>query len=146
MKPKRELLDELARLRLTAEQYALGAHRRDKSIWAAVLANDCVIAGPGFSIVGREANLASIDTLAQMFRRTSHKVHQVSATISGDDARGETISTADHLLIDRDCILSWSIRYQDEWRREDGVWRFAQRRLVLDWEETRPVTTAGEIR
>jgi len=31
------------------------------------------------------------------------------------------------------------IRYQDGWRREEGVWRFSRRSLVLDWTETRVI-------
>ena len=31
-----------------------------------------------------------------------------------------------------------SIRYLDEFVRQDGVWMFAERRLMVDWTETRP--------
>ncbi len=135
----------LADLRRCAEHYAVGADRRDKDLWRAVLAEDCLIEGPGFSISGREANLGSIDVLGQMFRATQHKVHQIVATLDGDQASGETYCTADHLLNDQDAVLSWSIRYQDSWRREEGEWRFTHRKLVVDWEEVRPVTIkAGE--
>ena len=135
--------DDLSALRRAAELYAAGADRRDKALWRAVLADDCVIEGPGFAIAGAEANLGSIDLLGQMFRATQHKVHQVLATISGDTAHGETYCTADHLLNDQDAVLSWSIRYQDTWRRVAGEWRFARRTLVVDWEEVRPVTPKG---
>lgn len=135
---------DLALLRQTAELYAVGADRRDKALWTQVLVEDCVIEGPGFSISGRNANLGSLDALGQMFRATQHRVHQVVAAITGDTATGETYCTADHLLKDADMILVWSIRYQDIWRREDSVWRFTHRRLIVDWEETRAVTVRGE--
>lgn len=134
---------EQAALRRTAELYALGADRRDKNLWRQVLADDCVIEGPGFAIEGREANLGSIDFLAANFRATVHRIHQCVAIVAGDAAEGETYSTADHLLPDRDEVLVWSIRYQDRWRREDGHWLFARRKLFVDWEETRPVTVTG---
>lgn len=135
---------DLAALRHTAELYAVGADRKDKALWSAVLAEDCVIEGPGFTVSGREANLGSLDALGQMFRGTRHIVHQVVATVTGDTATGETYSTAEHLLNEADMILVWSIRYQDAWRREaDGAWRFTARRLIVDWEETRPVTRPG---
>ncbi len=133
------LVDQLA-LRRTAELYALGADRRDKALWRQVLCDNCVIEGPGFRIEGAEPNLGSIDMLGTMFRRTLHRVHQVVAEVSGDEAEGETYSTADHLLKEGDAILVWSIRYLDGWRREAGVWRFARRKLIVEWEETRPVT------
>ncbi len=135
---------DLAELRRTAEFYAQGADRRDKTLWQAVLAEDCVIEGPGFSISGRDANLGSIDALGQMFRATVHRVHNQVATVSGDDATGETYCTADHLLNDMDSVLVWTIRYQDRWRREEGVWRFTHRKLIVEWEEVRPVTVMGD--
>ncbi|WP_313808637.1 nuclear transport factor 2 family protein [Sphingobium sp.] len=130
-------------IRSAAELYAIGADRRDKALWRQVLAEDCVIEGLGFAVEGREANLHSIDALGRMFRATVHRVHQVVATIDGDRAMGETYSTADHLLKEKDELLVWSIRYQDEWRREAAGWQFARRRLIVDWEETRAVARVG---
>ena len=137
--PLEDLADQAA-LRRTAELYAQGADRKDKALWQQVLAEDCVIEGPGFTIAGRDANLGSIDALEQMFRATVHRVHNLVATITGDSATGETYCTADHLLPDADRILVWTIRYQDQWRRQDNEWRFTRRKLVVEWEETRPVT------
>ena len=34
-------------------------------------------------------------------------------------------------------LLTWAIRYQDRWRRDEGQWRFEHRFLILDWTETR---------
>lgn len=129
-----------ALIRRTADLYALGADRRDKALWRAVMADDCVIEGPGFLTRGLEANLESIDLLGRMFRATQHRVHQVVAIVEGDEATGETYCTADHLLKDDDALLAWTIRYQDRWRRDaHGAWRFAHRKLIVDWEETRAV-------
>lgn len=139
-----EMLD-LAALRRTAELYAQGADRRDKTLWQAVLAEDCVIEGPGFSIAGRDANLGSIDALGQMFRATVHRVHNQVATVSGDEATGETYCTADHLLTDADSVLVWTIRYQDRWRREGSNWRFTHRKLIVEWEEVRAVTVKDAV-
>jgi hypothetical protein len=130
-------------IRRAAEVYALGADRRDKALWRQVLADDCEIAGEGFVTTGLESCLGSLDLLSRMFRTTQHRVHQVVATIAGERATGETYGTADHLLNESDAILSWAIRYQDEWRREDGVWRFTRRRLIVDWQETRAVVPAA---
>lgn len=136
---------DLAELRRSAELYAQGADRRDKALWQAVLTEDCVIEGPGFSVAGRDANLGSIDALEQMFRATVHRVHNQVATVSGDEATGETYCTADHLLNDSDSVLVWTIRYQDRWRREEGAWRFAQRKLIVEWEEVRAVTVKNAV-
>ena len=126
-------------LRQAADIYAIGADRRDKALWRQVLAEDCAIEGPGFTSTGRDNCLLSIDALAQMFRATQHRVHQQMVTIDGDTAVGETYCTAEHLLPDRDAVLVWAIRYQDEWRRDASGWCFTRRKLILDWSETRPV-------
>lgn len=137
------LVDEAA-LRRTAELYAQGADRRDKALWRAVLADDCVIEVPGFRADGLDANLASIDALEQMFRGTVHRLHQQVVSVDGDSARGVTLCTADHLLRDSDEILAWSIRYHDAWRRVGDRWRFVHRHLLVEWEEVRPVNIKGE--
>ncbi|MFN3469898.1 MAG: nuclear transport factor 2 family protein [Novosphingobium sp.] len=132
-------------LRRTAERYALGADRRDKALWREVLADDVTISGPGFAITGLEANLGSIDHLAHAFTATRHVVHDMDVTVSGESAEGETRSTAEHRLTtpDGDRLLVWAIRYQDAWRREGGMWKFTRRTLIVDWEELRPVHSAG---
>ena len=132
-------LEEEAALRRTAEVYAAGADRRDKVLWTEVMTEDCVIEGPGFRIAGRDAVLGSIDLLTRNFLKTQHRVHNQLVTIHGDRAEGETYSTADHLVAadGGKSLLCWSIRYQDQWRREGGAWRFSHRTLIVDWEETR---------
>lgn len=131
--------DDLAALRHTAELYAIGADRREKTLWCQVLAPDCVIEGPGFRTEGLDQCLGSIDGMAQMFRRTRHRVDHLAVLIDGDSASGESWSSAEHLMLESNELLVWAIRYQDKWRRSDGTWLFTHRRLVLDWQEMRAV-------
>jgi hypothetical protein len=135
-----DLLDQAA-LRRTAERYAQGADRRDKAVWREILAADCVLNGPGFDLQGREAALGSLDFLAATFTATQHKVHNQTVQVTGDTASGETYCTADHLqeANGERTLSSWAIRYQDEWRREDGHWLFTRRTLVIDWIDSRPL-------
>jgi hypothetical protein len=132
------LLDEAA-LRRTAELYAQGADRRDKVTWAAITTEDCVIEAPGILLRGQREIVAALDIMGQLYVSTQHRVHNQLATIEGDRASGETYSTADHLSAVEGgrSLLSWAIRYQDRWRREEGQWRFEHRLLILDWTETR---------
>jgi hypothetical protein len=132
------LLDEAA-LRRTAEQYAQGADRRDKTLWGAIVTDDCVIEAPGMRLLGREQIVAALDVMAKLYVATQHRVHNQLVEIDGDRAHGETYSVADHLSIvdGRKTVLTWAIRYQDRWRREHGEWRFERRTLLLDWTETR---------
>lgn len=131
-------------LRRCAELYAVGADRRDKALWASVMTEDMVLEGPGFRHEGREAVLGLLDVLDQMFRKTQHQVFQVVASTEGDHASGETYCSAQHLLKDQDALLVWAIRYQDQWRKDDGTWRFARRQLIVDWEEVRAIKAQGE--
>ena len=133
-----------ALLRRCSELYAQGADRRDPALWASVMTEDMVLEGPGFRHEGRDAVLSLLDVLGQMFTVTQHRVFQVVATLDGDRASGETYCSAEHVLKDQDLLLVWAIRYQDQWRKDDGVWRFAQRSLVVDWEEVRPIKAQVE--
>ncbi|MCA8010209.1 nuclear transport factor 2 family protein [Burkholderia cenocepacia] len=130
-----------AGIRRAATIYAIGADRRDKALWAQVLSDDCVIEGPGFKTHGLEANLANLDYLGQLYTRTQHRVHNQLFTIRGDRAIGETYGTVDHLreVDGRTELVAWSLRYWDELKRDGDVWLFTSRRLILEWEEIRPV-------
>jgi len=134
------LIDEGA-LRRSAELYAQGADRRDKALWAAIVTADCVIEAPGIRLVGREQIVAALDIMGRLYAATQHRVHNQVVSIEGDNASGETYSVAEHLSVaeGRRTLLTWAIRYQDRWRREQGQWRFASRKLLLDWTETRPL-------
>jgi hypothetical protein len=134
------LIDEGA-LRRSAELYAQGADRRDKALWASIVTTDCVIEAPGIRLVGREQIVAALDIMARLYAATQHRVHNQVVSIEGDNASGETYSVAEHLSVaeGRRTLLTWAIRYQDRWRREQGQWRFASRKLLLDWTETRPL-------
>jgi hypothetical protein len=40
-------------------------------------------------------------------------------------------------------IMIASLRYRDTFAKTDGAWLFAERDLLLDWSETRPLGTRG---
>ena len=142
---------DFAALRRTAEPYARGADRRDKDIWRSVMAANIVVTGPGFVNEGLEANLGSIDYLATEFKATRHLIHDQVMDVNGDTASGETVSTAEHLLIGpngADLLLCWAIRYQDQLVRDAASptgWRFTRRDLIVDWKELRPILSAGPL-
>jgi len=74
---------------------------------------------------------------------TTHVVggHVLEPGGDTDHARGETVCLAHHIY-ERDGdrrLLVLAVRYQDEYVRESGVWRFAERQLRLDWRDDRPV-------
>lgn len=136
------LADEAALYRL-AVLYARAVDRNDPDTLAGLFDDDAVIEAPGFELRGLEAIRGIPGMLKARFHRTLHVLHQQLAEVSGDRATAETHCTAHHLSLDRpETDLVWTIRYQDEFRRSETGWRFTHRRLLIDWTETRPVTTA----
>lgn len=60
--------------------------------------------------------------------------------MEGESATGETSCTASHLLMDKDEVLIWHLRYQEVFRKTGEHWKFARRRILIDWTETVPVS------
>ncbi len=56
-------------------------------------------------------------------------------------AMGRVACAAHHLTTraGEPADLVWHLRYTDRYRREDEVWRIAERVIRIDWIETRPV-------
>ena len=65
---------------------------------------------------------------------------QSTYAIGDGEATGEVYCVAHHLTPDAHGGTNYVmyIRYEDTYRPDaDGVWKFAQRRLRVDWTETR---------
>ena len=61
-------------------------------------------------------------------------------SVDGERATGESYCLAHHLSTGEDgqrTMMIASIRYLDEFVKQDGDWLFAERRLMVDWTETR---------
>jgi len=90
--------------------------------------------------------LHSRDELAPVFAdlnkydATTHFVGQSTIfTLTADRATGEAYCLAHHVTVDggqRRLMLA-SLRYLDTFAKTDGAWRFAERRLYVDWIEER---------
>ena len=73
---------------------------------------------------------------------TTHFNGQSTVTISGATATGESYCLAHHVSVEGDArtIMIASIRYQDTFTKSDGTWLFSERRLYVDWTDTRPIS------
>ena len=74
------------------------------------------------------------------YKATTHFNGQSTIQLNGDHATGESYCLAHHLYTDageRKLMIA-SLRYHDAFVKLDGVWRFAERKLYVDWTETRP--------
>jgi ketosteroid isomerase-like protein len=131
--------DRLA-LRELAYRYARAVDRRDWALAGELFTEGCVLLGPGYELVGRDAILAGLRRIDQ-FRATQHSVHNQLVEVTGDRATGETYCTAHHLYERGGRVrkLSWGIRYQDRCARQDGAWRYERRELLLDWSQDLPL-------
>lgn len=135
-------------LRRLAMLYASAMDRNEPAFLNDILTEDIVIRGPGFSVSGLENVRAIPASLREKYTATRHVVHNQSVIIDRDTAQGETYSTASHVTNNANGnpeILVWELRYQDQFRVQEGKWCISQRELIVDWVETRPITFAATI-
>jgi hypothetical protein len=121
---------ELALHRL-AHAYCIGADQRDLSRWESVWAPDAVWeAGPDRVIVGIEAILVTVQEQWETFPVMQHATANHTVEIAGDST---ATGRSDLVLLLQLPDLRWVVgggAYEDEYRREEGVWRIARRRVV----------------
>ena len=87
---------------------------------------------------GREA-LTPVFAALDDYRATMHFNGQSAIALDGDRATGESYCIAHHLFTkdgERTLMVAW-LRYGDTFVKQDGRWLFAERRLYVDWTETR---------
>ena len=141
--------DRLA-IRELVDAYAHCADRRDAKGQMALFTEDTRFlvfmdygsAEPTQELHGRESLFPVFDNL-NTYDVTMHFNGQSTVELDGDRATGESYCLAHHLTIGADgqrTMMVASIRYLDEFVRQDGRWLFAERRLMVNWTETRPST------
>jgi ketosteroid isomerase-like protein len=146
-----EAADRLA-LRELFDAYARCADRRDAEGQKALFTDDCVFAvymdgdgsEPTYVLNGRETLTPVFDDLNR-YEATTHFNGQSTVTLDGDSATGESYTIAHHVYTEdgNRKIMIASLRYLDAFAKIDGRWYFAERKLILDWSETRSMTTAA---
>jgi len=145
-----EAADRLA-IRELIDAYAHCADRRDAKGQMALFTGDtrflvfmdATAAKPTQELHGRESLAPVFDDLNQ-YVATMHFNGQSTILLDGDRATGESYCLAHHLKVGQDgqrTMMIASIRYLDELVRQDGQWLFAERRLMVNWTETRPFAT-----
>ncbi len=143
-----EAADRLA-IRELFDAYAHCADRRDAEGQKALFTADTRFAvymggegsEPTYVLEGREA-LTPVFADLNRYEATTHFNGQSTVTIDGDRATGESYTIAYHLRRRQPQDLIASLRYLDMFAKIDGSWYFAERKLLLDWSETRPSTPA----
>jgi hypothetical protein len=144
-----EIQDRIA-IRQLFDRYAHCADRRDATGQMALFTTDTVFevfmdgkaAEPTFVIHGREG-LAPVFADLNQYSATTHFNGQSTVEVAGDHASGESYCIAHHLTVKPDgqrTLMVASLRYLDKFVKQDGAWLFGERKLLVDWSETRPTT------
>jgi hypothetical protein len=142
-----EAADRLA-IRELIDAYARCADRRDAEGQQALFTADTrfiVYMGgegtePTDDLRGRESLTPVFENL-RTYDVTTHFNGQSTVVLDRDRAMGESYCLAHHISSadgERTMMIA-SLRYRDTFVREDGRWRFGERRLYVDWTETRPL-------
>ena len=141
-----EAADRLA-IRELVEAYAYCADRRDArgqmSLFTPdahfVVYMDAKNPTPSQELHSREA-LAAVFADLNNYHATMHFLGQSTiSSLTESHATGQAYCLAHHLTVDGDrrWLMIAALRYLDEFVKADGCWRFAERRLYVDWLEER---------
>jgi hypothetical protein len=129
-----------------AWDYAACVDRCDADGLIALFTRDGLVGSsdPAVPAFAGEAGLRQM--IAQVdaaFVKTMHNVFNHTFSEIGEDAaRGETTCIASHVIdggADGWSVFDMALRYANRYARVDGDWRFAERRLTVEWVETRPI-------
>jgi hypothetical protein len=87
---------------------------------------------------GRAA-LAPVFDQLNIYAATMHFNGQSTTVLDGDSASGVAYCMAHHIAVDGSVrsLMVAAIRYLDTFVKQDGTWYFRQRKLMVDWTETR---------
>ena len=148
-----EIADRLA-IRELFDAYAHCADTRDAEGQKALFADDTRFAvfmdGPGtepsYVLEGREALSPVFDDLNR-YDVTMHFNGQSTVILDGNRATGDSYTIAHHVYTEGDTrlmMVAW-LRYLDTFTKVAGTWYIAERQIILQWSETRPLgaPTAG---
>jgi hypothetical protein len=141
-----EIADRLA-IRALVDAYAHCADRRDAEGQKSLFTEDTHFvvymegqgSEPTQALDGREA-LSPVFEALNDYQATMHFNGQSAIALDRARATGETYCIAHHLFTDdgeRKLMVAW-LRYDDTFVKVDGAWLFGERKLYVDWTETRP--------
>jgi hypothetical protein len=98
--------------------------------------------GPTLHLRGRTALAPVFDEL-NVYEATMHFNGQSTTVLDGEHAAGVLCCLAHHVKVEGSerSLMTAAVRYLDAYVKHDGIWYFSQRKLMVDWTETRPLTT-----
>jgi hypothetical protein len=143
-----EAADRVA-IRELIDAYAHCADRRDAdgqmALFTAdtrfVVYMDARSSEPNMDLHSR-AELAPVFDDLNRYTATTHFNGLSTIATSGAAATGESYCLAHHVSGEGDerTIMIASVRYEDTFAKLAGTWMFSERRLYVDWTDTRPIS------
>ena len=140
-----EAEDRLA-IRELVDAYAYCADTRDAQGQMALFTEDTHFvvymdsksSVPSQTINTREDLFPVFDNL-NTYKTTMHFNGQSTVKLDGDRATGVAYCMAHHLTIENDIqkLMVAAIRYHDTFVKQNGTWLFSERKLLVDWIESR---------
>lgn len=89
--------------------------------------------------ITRRTDLKPVFDNLRQYEATTHFNGQSTVVLDGAAAKGESYCLAHHVLVQdaHRSLMVASIRYLDTFVKRDGRWLVSERRLMVDWIETR---------
>jgi SnoaL-like domain len=89
----------------------------------------------------RREDLAPVFDELNKYETTTHFMGQSTVVLDGDRATGETYCIAHHVSASegKRTLFIVSLRYYDVFAKVEGKWLFAERKLMVDWTDTRSI-------
>jgi ketosteroid isomerase-like protein len=143
----REAADRLE-IRELVDAYAHYADRRDAKGQMSLFTEDTHFVvfmdskaeKPSMELNRRE-DLAPVFDELNKYEATTHFMGQSTVLLDGDRATGETYCIAHHVSASegKRTLFIASLRYYDVFAKVEGKWLIAERKLMVDWTDTRPM-------
>lgn len=90
-------------------------------------------------VISKRGDLFPVFDHLNSYQATMHFNGQLSVSLDGNRATGIAYCMAHHLTLEGE-QQKWmiaAIRYLDIYKKEEGKWLFAERKLMVDWIENR---------
>jgi len=128
-----------------ASEYCIGADTRDLGMWSEVWTEDATWTVSDTQVfTGRDAICAAVDVQWRAFRRMQHTVSNHVVSIDGDEATGRADVTV-FVQLDETRWITGGGTYHDRYRRDDGRWRIAERRVTDGFHLELPPSTGTDV-
>jgi SnoaL-like domain len=103
---------------------------------------DATSSQPSMDLHRRE-DLAPVFADLNKYEATTHFLRQSTIVLDKDQATGKTYCLAHHVSASEEkrSVFVASLRSYDVFVRADGRWLFGERKLIVDWTETRPIVS-----